>query len=787
MGLPEDIYATVDSCDTGQEIWLRVQQMIKGSDIGVQEKKAKLFNEWEMFTSTDGESIKSYYHRFSNQMHNNIMAANSRDRPPMLATKRYAQWQLRFLRYIDTRPNGDALRKCILEEKEAIHLLLTKIGEEIYSTVDACKTTHDMWIAIERLQQEWSRFVTIVKKHHDLETISYHKLFDVLKQHQKEVNEIHAERIAKNANPLALAAAAQQYPYPYYQAPKYHKSYAPPSKQSSSTISNESIKYKGKDIVKPITPPSENKNVDTSLRYKNEHQTGQFGNQRTVTVVGARETICSQVVQQTGIQCFNCKEFAHFAKECRKPKRVKDYTYHKEKMLLCKQAEKGIPLHAEQADWLEDMDEEINEQELEAHYGFMAKIQEVPNADSGTDTEPLEQNELEKYKTLNDRTVDYDKLELVKEKHDALVKQSLLTKLHFEGLFKEKTKVITDLKQKEEKDLDKLIAMEKIPKPSVLGKPTTFSNSLKRKHFSKTKSVTKTNMLKGLSKSVTTQNLHQTARQAVRNTNVIRPGMYRIDTRPLQNRAPQLPQTYRNTDPCMSTSTGVIHKTNVSRPPLRSTQMKDKILPNNSQVKLKKTEVEDHHRISSIFNNIKFVTACNDNLKSRTLNVKAVCAICGKCLVDSDHFACVTKILNDVNARTKKLTVVPVSNRKPKSQTNKSVAIPPGEQLHQNPLSKILRVTIGCFMRKLIVQLIIFIVDSGCTKHMTGNLKLLCNFIEKYLGTVCFGNDQISLILGYGDLVQGNITINRVYYVEGLNHNLFLVGQFCDADLEVAF
>ncbi|GKB24295.1 retrovirus-related pol polyprotein from transposon TNT 1-94 [Tanacetum coccineum] len=86
-----------------------------------------------------------------------------------------------------------------------------------------------------------------------------------------------------------------------------------------------------------------------------------------------------------------------------------------------------------------------------------------------------------------------------------------------------------------------------------------------------------------------------------------------------------------------------------------------------------------------------------------------------------------------------------------------------------------------------IVQLILFIVDSGCTKHMTGNLSLLCNFVEKYLGTVRFGNDQFALILGYGDLVQGNITIKRVYYVEGLNHNLFSVGQFCDANLEVAF
>ncbi|GKC75393.1 hypothetical protein Tco_1126167 [Tanacetum coccineum] len=119
---------------------------------------------------------------------------------------------------------------------------------------------------------------------------------------------------------------------------------------------------------------SRNKNVDTSPRYKNDNQTGEFRNQRTMIVAGAREI-----------------EFGHFAKECRKPKRVKDSTYHKKNMLMCKQVEKGVPLQAEQSDWLVDTDEEIDEQELEAHYSFMAKIQEVSTADSRTDTEPLEQ------------------------------------------------------------------------------------------------------------------------------------------------------------------------------------------------------------------------------------------------------------------------------------------------------------------------------------------------------------------------------------------------------------
>nr|GFB94565.1 hypothetical protein [Tanacetum cinerariifolium] len=109
---------------------------------------------------------------------------------------------------------------------------------------------------------------------------------------------------------------------------------------------------------------SKNKNVDTTPRYKNDDHSGQFGNQRTVNVVALGRI---------------------------KPKKVKDSAYHKEKMLLCKQAEQGVPLQAEQYDWLAETDEEVNEQELEAHYCYMAKIQEVPTADSCTDLEPVEQ------------------------------------------------------------------------------------------------------------------------------------------------------------------------------------------------------------------------------------------------------------------------------------------------------------------------------------------------------------------------------------------------------------
>nr|GFA36090.1 retrovirus-related Pol polyprotein from transposon TNT 1-94 [Tanacetum cinerariifolium] len=89
--------------------------------------------------------------------------------------------------------------------------------------------------------------------------------------------------------------------------------------------------------------------------------------------------------------------------------------------------------------------------------------------------------------------------------------------------------------------------------------------------------------------------------------------------------------------------------------------------------------------------------------------------------------------------------------------------------------------------KSLVVQIVLWYLDSGCSKHMTEDRSQLINFVQKFLGTVKFGNDHVAKIMGYGDYKIGNVTISRVYFVEGLGHNLFLVGQVCDSDLEVAF
>nr|GEZ54348.1 hypothetical protein [Tanacetum cinerariifolium] len=152
LSLPEDIYAAVDSCETAQEIWLRVQQMMKGFDIGIQEKKAKLFNEWERFTSTDGESIESYYHHFLKLIND---LKQNKHFPKKIASN------LKFL---------------------------------------------------NNLQPEWSRHVTIVHQTKDLHSADYTQLYDFLKYNQKEVDELKAERHAKTQDPLALMATSNN-PY----------------------------------------------------------------------------------------------------------------------------------------------------------------------------------------------------------------------------------------------------------------------------------------------------------------------------------------------------------------------------------------------------------------------------------------------------------------------------------------------------------------------------------------------------------------------------------------------
>nr|GEY60209.1 ribonuclease H-like domain-containing protein [Tanacetum cinerariifolium] len=857
----------------------------------------------------------------SNTLHNAIMEAGSKDRPPMLAPG----WIDKEIpisegspititeKFQETYKNvSQDIRDQLNAEAEAVQIILTGIDNDIYSTVDACPNACEMWKAIERLKREWQRFVTLVKQNQELKTVLYHKLYDILKQHQHEVNEIRAERIARVANPLALVAQQQSVYHPQTHSTHYT--------QNSSTRSQQAAtKNRGKAIVNSPQPiydqepsmvaeddeTSKDKEIDKLMALISLSSAG-YENQRIGNVARARETVGSTAVQKSGIQCYNCKEFGHVTMECQKPKRVKDAAYHREKMLLYKQEEAGIQLNAEQADWRDDTnDDELEDQELEAHYMYMAQLQEVSldaadfgpifddeplqkvstddhynvfameskhpeqsisvhdtylieqdaqnviidSLDMSYDREEIDQNDddndlsNEQAKLARCNSIEYaSQMEIECAKKEAQIKlykvialenkvevldnivyktgqsvqtinmlnnkcrtsfakpeflkkaqranprlclneemvfdlryfnslelevDSLRSQLETQktqflneigrisreyyyadhmnailGMYTELDKdlkaqlqdkgiVISELKKLIEKLKGKSVDTKfekssvirqpnafKSQRPSVLGKPTTFSNSFVRKDFLKPKSVTQNNVSNNFSKPVTAQTLPPNKKSILKNTNVLAPGMYNVHTESNQTRTSQLPQDSSKTNKRVSFSTGVIPTTIVSRQQLKRNPIGDRVM-----------------------------LASETNQKPKNITRKLYEHVSKTCSWWYPKFT-------------------PSGYKwKPKSgkeNVNPNTSMPLGS----------------------LVEIVLFIVDSGCSKHMTRNLKLLINFVDKFLGMVKFRNDQIEPILGYEDLVQGAVTIKRVYCVEGLNHNLFSDGQFCDVDLE---
>nr|GEU81842.1 putative ribonuclease H-like domain-containing protein [Tanacetum cinerariifolium] len=894
------------------------------------------------------------------------------------------------------------IRDQLNAEAEAVQIILTWIDNDIYSTVDACPNACEMWKAIERLKQGESINVQ------DLKTNLYWE-FRKLTSQDGESLELYYSRFYKMMNELIRI----QYNVTNHQVNVHFLLQLQPEWQRSQQAVTRNI---GKAIVNSPQPifdqepsmvaeddeTSKDKEIDKLMALISLSSTG-YENQRIGNVFGARETVGSTAMQKYGIQCYNCKEFGHVARECQKPKREKDAAYHREKMLLYKQQEATIHAHLEQSKYVpdtypieqdahnviidsldmsydrEEIDQNDNDNDLANERELLAslieklkcEIEESKNRNKLLETsnkvliEKLK-GEIEDFKNKNKslessnnrfkeannklsetnnllytdfkkseadlarrnsmkyaskmeiespesdkvirlekesrsklsdliRPFDYDKLnnlydlfvpqreksinagleqfhkclneemaadlryfnslelevdslrsqletqktwflneidrlskeyyyvdhmnailgvytELDKvtnlqcdylellEKCECLeneLSNSKMMSKSFKALQKHAINLEIDLQQCQEKikndksfienlskefrkeheqyfeiqDLkaqlqDKGIVISELKniieklkgkyvdakfekssvirqpnafksqRPSVLGKPTTFSNSFERKDFSKSKSVTQNNVSNDFSKPVTAQTLPPNKKSILKNTDVLAPEMYKLHTEPNQARTSQLPQDSRKTNKRVSFSTGVIPTTSVSRPQLKSNPIGDRVMRNNSQGK--KHEVEDQRRNVKLSKNITSLTACNDSLNAKTLNVNSVYATCDKCVLNDKHDMCV---LN-------------------------SVAKP---------------------LKKTLVEIVLFIVDSRCSKYMTGNLKLLINFVEKFLGTVKFGNDQIAPILGYGDLVQGAVTIKRVYYFEGLNHNLFSVGQLCDADLEDAF
>nr|GFB46365.1 hypothetical protein [Tanacetum cinerariifolium] len=229
-------------------------------------------------------------------------------------------------------------------EAEAVQIILTRIDNDIYSTVDACPNACEMWKAIERLKQgksinvqdletnlfwEFGKFTSL-----DGESLeSYYSRF------YKLINELTRNKCKVTNHQVNVQFLLQL-------QPEWQRFYKMMNEltRNQCKLTNHQVNVQ---FLLQLQPEWQSRaNQDNSPRI---HRNAGYESQRTGNVAGDRETVGSLMVQKSRIQCYNCKEYRHVARECQKLKRAKDAAYHREKMLLCKQEEARIQLNADQA------------------------------------------------------------------------------------------------------------------------------------------------------------------------------------------------------------------------------------------------------------------------------------------------------------------------------------------------------------------------------------------------------------------------------------------------------
>ncbi|GJT77278.1 retrovirus-related pol polyprotein from transposon TNT 1-94 [Tanacetum coccineum] len=250
----------------------------------------------------------------------------------------------------------------------------------------------------------------------------------------------------------------------------------------------------------------------------------------------------------------------------------------------------------------------------------------------------------------------------------------------------------------------------------------------------------------------------------------------------------------------MLSSTGVKPSTSASGSQPSGNLKKDKVLRTPSSTQKNKVEAHPRTVKSSLKNKNSVVEPKGTvNVQHSKLNAsfELLCVKCNGCMLSDNHNLCVLDFINDVNARTKSKSVKKSSKRKVWKPTGKVFTNigytwrPTGRTFtiigNACPLTRITTTTKVPLRKQtalesdtskpVVVQIVLWYLDSGSSKHMTGDRSQITNFVNKFLGTVKFGNDHVAKILEYGDYQIGNVTILRVYYVEGLGHNLFSVGS----------
>nr|GFB78390.1 hypothetical protein [Tanacetum cinerariifolium] len=349
LDLPEDIYATVDSCETAQEIWLRVQQMMKGSDIGIQEKKAKLFNEWERFTSNEGESIKSYYHRFLKLMND---LKRNKHFPEKIAPD-YTQLY-DFLKY---------------NQKE----------------VDELKA--------ERIAKTQDPLALMVNSNNPY-------VFPPPRQDQSSFNQNYLQQPMTNPEDITDYTTAMNMALALM-AKAFRLNYSTPTNNNQRISSNP----RNRQIAQPVMNMGQDRqmqmvggNGGNQFRVQNVgNQNGLIGVQRNGNqnqigngnLVAARDEGNAAGQNRNQIRCYNCRGVGHYARNCTVRLKRRDAAYLQTQLLIAQKEEAGIQHQEKEYDLMAataDLDEI---EEVNANCILMANLQQASTSGTQTDSAPV--------------------------------------------------------------------------------------------------------------------------------------------------------------------------------------------------------------------------------------------------------------------------------------------------------------------------------------------------------------------------------------------------------------
>ncbi|GJX17116.1 integrase, catalytic region, zinc finger, CCHC-type containing protein [Tanacetum coccineum] len=598
--------------------------------------------------------------------------------------------------------------------------------------------------------------------------------------------------------------------------------------------------------------------------------------------------------QQGVVKCFNCQGEAHMARQCPKPKRKRDATWFRDKVLMVEAQGNGKVLNDEELEFLVDPgvaegpvtqtvithNAAYQADDLDAYESdcddfstgkavLMANLSsyksvvlsEVPHSEN-SHTDMLNQSVQEMSYSEQTHLVNYPKNEITSEKqfmipysHICLNTKSSLFRIQSFAQQDAKILIKGFCHNNIKNDLRKFIGKDIVDNAAQASNATTIApgrykldpvtlapkdknnrethiyylkhtmeqaailreiveqakslNPLDSASYSACKYVKLIQELLGYVRD-TCPDIHKPSEKLVVVTPINKKKMVRFAEPVISSSTSQKQlgssqtKTKQTTNNYVSTSTGVSRSTKSSRSKSTDNTKNDRILQISSSTQ-KKNKVEDHSRIvKSCLNKLNCVGEPSGNTHVQhfklNTNYELMCVKCNSSMFDARHELCFLEFVSDMNASSKSKSVKKAKKKEEWKPTGKVFTKigynwrPTGRTFtlvgNVCPLTRITatnKVPLREPIPLEVVQIVLWYLDSGCSKHMTRDRSQLTNFVHKFLGTVKFGNDQITKIMGYGDYLIGNITISRVYYVHGLGHNIFSVGQFCDSDLEVAF